>query len=348
MAKKPKLNHGQKRRVAANHEKRLTLATEEASDSELGPLAEGLVVSRFGKQADVETSDQQIIRCHVRRTITSLVTGDRVLWRAEVQQPNVTSTDQTGVIEAVHPRHSVLSRPDFYDGIKPVAANIDQIVIVSAVRPEFSANIIDRYLVAAENIEIQPLLILNKIDLLSPAEREELDIALQIYRNLGYPLIEVSCATGEGLDALNDALRDKISVFVGQSGVGKSSLVNQLLPEANAITGTISEQSNLGQHTTTAARLYHFAAGGLLIDSPGIREFALWHLDNDRVTWCFKEFRDYLGGCKFRDCKHGTDPGCLIRAAVEEGNIARERYDNYRRILESMQATRALRHTERE
>lgn len=345
VAKKPKLNQGQKRRVAANHQRRLAQNDVITEDSDLGPLTEGLVVSRFGKQADVEGPDQQIIRCHLRRTIVSVVTGDRVLWRAE-QQPN--ASEMKGVIEAVHPRHSVLSRPDFYDGIKPVAANIDQVVIVSAVRPEFSTNIVDRYLVAAEHIEIPPLLILNKIDLLSAEERAELETKLQIYRNLDYPFICVSCETGEGLDALQSALKDKTSVFVGQSGVGKSSLVNQLHPEAKALTGLISEQSQLGQHTTTTARLYHFANGGLLIDSPGIREFALWHLENERVTWCFKEFRNYLGGCKFSNCKHGNDPGCLIRQAVEDGEIAAERYENYRRILESMQNTRSLRHTERE
>jgi ribosome biogenesis GTPase len=254
----------------------------------------------------------------------------------------------SGIVEAVHPRQSVLTRPDFYDGIKPVAANIDQIVIVSAVLPEFSTNLVDRYLVAAEHVEIQPLLVLNKIDLLDDISREKLEKQLDIYRNLGYPLLTVSCETEHGLDELQAKLKDKISVFVGQSGVGKSSLINALDPHAKALTGEISDQSGLGQHTTTTARLYHFANGGMLIDSPGIREFSLWHLENDRVTWCFKEFRDYLGGCKFRDCKHGTDPGCLIRAAVEEGKIAVERYQNYHRILESMQDARNMRHVSRE
>ena len=142
-------------------------------------------------------------------------------------------------------------------------------------------------------------------------------------------------------------VKDRISVFVGQSGVGKSSLVNALMPEAAVLTGEVSELSGLGQHTTTTARLYHFASGGCLIDSPGIREFALWHLDAERVAWCFVEFRRYLGGCRFRDCTHGEDPGCLIRAAVEQGEISAERYENFHRILASMAEARSGRHLDR-
>ena len=176
------------------------------------------------------------------------------------------------------------------------------------------------------------------------AVKENLEAQLAIYRERGYRVLQVSCQSNEGMAELKAELRDKINVFVGQSGVGKSTLVNSLMPEAAALTGEISDSSGLGQHTTTTARLYHFPSGGILIDSPGIREFALWHLEAERITWCFIEFRRYLGGCKFRDCTHGDDPGCLIRQAVEAGDISQERYQNYHRILASMDEARPTRH----
>ena len=150
MAKKSKLTHGQQRRVNANQTRRLKKEAPEVDESLLGPPQEGLVISRFGQHADIEAEDGSLHRCNLRRTIGSLVTGDRVVWREGDDSLHGIS----GVVEAVHPRHSELMRPDFYDGLKPVAANIDQMVIVSAVLPEFSTNIVDRYLVAAENMEV--------------------------------------------------------------------------------------------------------------------------------------------------------------------------------------------------
>jgi ribosome biogenesis GTPase len=243
-----------------------------------------------------------------------------------------------GIVEAVHERTSVLNRPDFYDGVKPIAANINQIVIVSAILPELSLNMIDRYLVACETLEVEPLIVLNKIDLLDPPARKVVDGMMAIYRHIGYRVLEVSSQTREGMEAFEQALADRISIFAGQSGVGKSSLLNALLPPSDKqiLVNQVSDVSGLGQHTTTAARLYHFQHGGDVIDSPGVREFGLWHLDPEQITQAYVEFRDYLGGCKFRDCRHDTDPGCAIRAAVEKGDIAKERFDNYHRILESM------------
>ncbi len=249
----------------------------------------------------------------------------------------------SGVVEAVEPRTSVLTRPDYYDGLKPVAANVDQMIIVSSVLPELSLNIIDRYLVASETLSIAPLIVLNKIDLLSAKQREEYKTALAEYERIGYKVLFVSKETGEGVAALEAELTDRINIFVGQSGVGKSSLVNALMPELDVEEGAVSENSGLGQHTTTAARLYHIPSGGDLIDSPGVREFGLWHLEADQVTEAFVEFRPLLGGCKFRDCKHDDDPGCIIREAVEKGDINRTRFENYHRIIESMAENKANR-----
>lgn len=331
MVKRAKLTHRQRRQVSRNRQRRLHQEHLPSSD-QLGEQQQGVVVGRFGQHADIEDRDGNIERCHIRRTVESVVCGDQVLFSPGLAQNQGIS----GVVELVKDRHSLLSRPDYYDGIKPVAANIDQILIVSSVLPSLSLNIIDRYLVAAEDVAIQPLVILNKVELLDDNKRHQVEKDLKIYQQLGYQTLFTSCKSGEGLEQLAVQLKDRTSVFVGQSGVGKSSLINQLLPDADEITAEISQNSGLGQHTTTAAKLLHFPSGGNLIDSPGVREFALWHLSDEKVTSGFREFRPYLGGCKFRDCKHLDDPGCLISQAVEQGNICKQRYTNYHRILTSM------------
>ena len=335
---KNKLSKGQQRRVKANHQRRLKQSAEKADydDNLFGEPREGTVISRFGMHADVESADGVAHRCNIRRTIRSLVTGDRVVWRPAKEAAEGVTIN--GIVEAVHERTSVLTRPDYYDGVKPVAANIDQIVIVSAILPELSLNIIDRYLVACETLDVEPLIVLNKIDLLNDEGMKFVNEQMDIYRHIGYPVLMVSSHAEHGLDALQQALIDRVSIFAGQSGVGKSSLLNALLglKEDEILTNDVSDVSGLGQHTTTAARLYHFPHGGDVIDSPGVREFGLWHLEPEQITRGFVEFHDYLGTCKYRDCRHDNDPGCAIRAAVERGEIAESRFDNYHRILESM------------
>lgn len=336
LAKRTKLTKGQQRRVKVNQAKRLARPNKpepQWQDDQLGALEQGHIVSRFGQHADVMDNLGDIFRCNIRRTVSSLVTGDRVVWR----RAPANEQGLQGVIEAAEERESVLCRPDQYDGIKPIAANVEQIFIVSSPQPAFSDQIIDRYLVACEDAGIEPIIVMNKTDLIADHEREFIQQRLAVYAAMGYPVFHASATTGEGVAELRAAFQGRISVLVGQSGVGKSSLVQAALPEVSLAIGAISDNSGLGQHTTTVARWYPLAEGGALIDSPGIREFGLWHIDADRVTYCFKDFREFLGGCKFRDCKHLHDPGCALQAAVANGTLDAGRLANYHRIIQSLE-----------
>ncbi|MFQ1048371.1 small ribosomal subunit biogenesis GTPase RsgA, partial [Avibacterium paragallinarum] len=327
---KQKLTHNQQRRIKSNNVRalqrhKLKMKKEiEWQDEMLGPTQEGTVVTRYSVHADVEDEQGQIYRCNLRRTLSNLVVGDKVIWRKGNEQLQGVS----GVIEAIHPRKNEITRPDYYDGLKVIAANIDRIIIVSAVVPELSLNIIDRYLVVCENANIPAVILLNKVDLLSEEQRQQVETQLKMYQDIGYQTMMISAKTGKHMQDLTALLSSGTSIFVGQSGVGKSSLINAILPEVNAQVGEVSELSGLGKHTTTSSRLYHLPQGGDLIDSPGIREFGLWHLNADQITKGYREFQYFLGTCKFRDCKHLNDPGCALKEAVEKGKIHPIRFNN--------------------
>lgn len=331
---KKHLSQNQVRRMTHKHEKRLERHLEQQEQfDEDHFLAQqnGTVVTRFGKVADVEDEQGQIYRCDIRRTLKSIVTGDKVLWR-KAQNPA-----EKGIIEALHPRQNELARPDFYDGVKVIAANIDQVLILSALEPELSFNMIDRYLIACGQSQLKPIILLNKVELMPPENKAEIEERFAYYRKLGYETCFISCETGENIDQLHALLKHQTSILVGQSGVGKSSLLQQLKPQTNeeVQVGAISATSKLGQHTTTASRLYHLKQGGDLIDSPGVREFGLWHLSKDEILNGFIEFLDYLSDCQFRDCNHLTDKNCGILKAVASKHIADWRYDNFVRILKN-------------
>jgi ribosome biogenesis GTPase len=304
-------------------EKRDEISQQALASGELGPEQEGLVIAHYGGQIEVE-ADGKTCRCHLRANLEDLVTGDRVVWCAG---------EPVGVVVARLDRSSELLRPDPSGKLKAVAANIDQIVIVIAPLPHPHGNLIDRYLVAAAAVNIAPVILLNKSDLVDATNSDAIAELLAPYPALGYQLLEASCTARDGLNKLLDQLAGQTSVFVGQSGVGKSSLVNALLPDANLRVGALSESHGTGTHTTTTAQWLHLPAGGALIDSPGIREFGLWHMDRLQVEQGFMEFQPLLGLCKFRDCIHEREPGCALLAAAERGEISERRLQSYRQIV---------------
>ncbi|MDI9244865.1 small ribosomal subunit biogenesis GTPase RsgA [Marinobacter sp. CHS3-4] len=339
MAKR-RLNKQQKWRISKVQQERTARAArkekkigEQIEAGDLGPEQEGLIIAHYGQQLDVEVLEGedkgQVVRCFVRANIDSLVTGDRVIWRM--------SGNETGVIVARCDRQSLLQRPDNFGALKPVAANIDHIILVIAPEPEPHDNLIDRYLVAAEITNIPAILLLNKSDLLNEHNRDAINTLLARYRDLGYRVEQTSSKTdGEKAAGVEALIKDQTSVFVGQSGVGKSSIIQTLLPDESIRVGAVSESTGKGVHTTTTARLFHLACGGDLIDSPGIREFGLWHMSPSEIEYGFREIRDLIGHCKFRNCSHLGDPGCAIAAAAEEGRISESRLKSFHRILQDM------------
>ena len=285
---------------------------------------EGLVIAHLGQGIAVE-HEGKIILCQTLRKLETVAVGDKVLW-------SLSAPDQ-GRIEAILPRRSLLTRPARNNKIRPVAANIDTVFVVIAVEPYCDFLLIDQYLAVCENNEINAALILNKTDLSIP---EQLENELQAYQGLGYQIHRVSTKTGIGLSELKHALHNRVSLLTGQSGVGKSSITNIIVPDKNLKTNTLSETTKHGRHTTTAATLYHIENGGDLIDSPGVAIFGLADLNRQQLAQGYREFNAFTDNCQFNDCSHHHDKGCAVRAATEEGNIALTRYQRFLKLTQKM------------
>ncbi len=315
-----------KRRISdqqsARIEKKQKHYRQQTEIGDQNSTADGLVIRRFSRHALVESLSGTRIHCSIRPTIDSLVAGDRVIWQAE--------GDKQGVIVSRYPRQSVLGRPDKRGQLKPVAANISQVMIVIAPKPEISWALLDSYLVMAEYLHLQACIVLNKIDI--PCDKLQQQL-LQQYEHLGYSILFTSHEDQKNHKHLLTTLNNQTSVFVGQSGVGKSSLIAGVLPlESGIQTGAISLRTELGTHTTSSSCLYHLPTGGALIDSPGVREFGLWHMPVTEIAKGYREFKPYLSQCKFRNCNHLDNIGCALLAAVNQNLVARNRYDNYVKI----------------
>ncbi len=282
------------------------------------PAATGRIVASYGRRYLVELPDATVLDCVTRGKRSDLACGDRVAVRL--------SSPGAGVIETTLPRTTLLYRSDAYRQ-KLIAANVTQVIVVAATMPEIHEDLVNRCLAAAEHGGMSALIVLNKYDLPQSGSARA---AITLYTQLGYRLLTLSAK--EDVAPLIPCLGNQISVLVGQSGVGKSTIVNRLLPEAAARVAELSVALGAGRHTTTHAQLYHLDADSHIIDSPGMQEFGLHHLNADELAHSFVEFRPLLGSCRFRNCRHLQEPGCAITAACDAGTINSRRIASYRKL----------------
>ena len=288
----------------------------------LTALQKGLVVASYGKRYGVELEDGTQISCVTRGKKNDLACGDHV---------DIKLTDKhEGVVEALHERSSLLFRSNAFRS-KTLAANVTQIVIVLATMPSFYEALLNRCLIAAEAAGIKVLIVLNKCDLKDPTSTLA---QLKTYQDLGYTVQALSAK--QDIAPLKAWLKDQVSVLVGQSGMGKSTIVNALLPESMVRTQEISDVLDSGKHTTTAAHLYHLDSESDLIDSPGLQEFGLNHLSLEQLEYAFIEFRPYLGKCRFNNCKHIHEPDCAVMNAVNAGKISSTRLAAYQELSQEI------------
>ena len=281
-----------------------------------------LVSARRGRRFEVRDDAGALRLCQARRRLGPIVVGDRV----EVQPLG----PDEGIIESVDDRRSILARPGPGGRNRLIAANVNLLLVVTALRPAASRRTIDRHLVGSEHLDLSAALVLNKIDL-----RHETPDGPDLgpYPRVGYPVFETSALTGAGLDALAAVLRGQVSALVGPSGAGKSSLVRSLVPGADLAVGPLSRRGEQGRHTTTVSTLHVIPGGGFVIDSPGIADFGEWPLPVERVADGFPEIRAYSGRCRFRNCLHLHEPDCAVAAAPE---IDPERLASYRQMVEDL------------
>jgi ribosome biogenesis GTPase len=285
-------------------------------------LQQGLVVAAYGKRYGVELADGLQISCVTRGKKNDLACGDRV-------EVKMTDTHE-GVVEKLHTRSSLLFRSNAYK-TKTLASNVTQVIIVLATTPSFYEALLNRCLIAAEAANIKALIVLNKCDLADNTEAMKL---LSVYQNLGYQVQPLSAKND--IAPLKQWLKNQTSVLVGQSGMGKSTIVNALLPDSAVRTQEVSAVLDSGKHTTTAAHLYHLDSNSDLIDSPGLQEFGLNHLNIEELEHAFIEFRPFLGKCRFNNCKHIHEPDCAVISAVESEKISPVRLAFYQAMTQEI------------
>lgn len=298
---------------------------------------EGVVIKSTGSWYSVQNSDGELYNCKLKgkfrmKGITStnpVAVGDKVKF-------DLSENDQKGVIHEIFPRHNYIIRKatKLSKVSHIIAANIDQaFIVVTLARPRTSTGFIDRILINTEAYHIRAKIIFNKIDLYDDKLSNDLKILKQIYKNAGYECIEVSAIRGDNLDIFKDKLKGNTTLITGHSGVGKSALINAIEPGLKLKTQNISGHHKKGIHTTTFAEMFPLSFGGFIIDTPGIKEFGLTQFTRTEIAERFPEMRKYMHKCHFSNCTHIHEPGCAVVNAIEKGNIALSRYENYLSIL---------------
>ena len=316
------LTRKQKWRIDKVQSDKIARADKAASkaESELDDEKEyqGIVITRYGQRQLVEDENGIVFQSVSRQNIGFSVAGDKILFQK--------TKHDDAIVTAIYPRDNELKRQD-----KLIAANIDQLWLVVAIEPHYEFELIDRYLIMAENSNLPIGIIVNKIELSSNKSKTENDFLN--YQSLGYDVHFLSVKKQINLDFFKEQLINKSHIFLGQSGVGKSSLINSLIPDLQLRVNEISSKSKLGKHTTTNTTIYHIPSGGDLIDSPGVREFQLDSLTELEIKSGFKEFRALSDACRFRDCRHINEPNCAIKESLDQGKINPNRYQSYLNIL---------------
>lgn len=314
MAKR-KLSQQQQRRIRENQNKKLSYL-------DLSNTKKGLVISHFGKQLIIETDSGELLQCKIRQNLGDITCGDVIAYTQDA------NTNETAVV-AIHPRKNRLVKTGFGGNQKTVAANIDQVIIVASLEPDPNLFLIDRYIVAAESIPATPVIVLNKIDLKCDRNEKYVEQVKSTYEPLGYQVIITSAKKIININALEKILQGKTSILVGLSGVGKSTITNDLIPDLNTRTGELSNSSGEGKHTTTVSSLYHLPNGGDLIDSPGVRDFTPVINSKEDLITGFVEFKKLDQMCKFSNCTHNDEPGCVIKQAINENKISTNRSKSF-------------------
>lgn len=339
MAKR-KLSKQQKRRIDSKQKSKIK--KDLSGDSKLqldeSSTQTARVISHHGRQLFAETEDLEKIKCKIRQNLGDIACGDYVVVQQAIDTENKSAAGDSDasqyVVVAVKERSNLLVKTGFAGAIKPVAANIGQLVVVTALKPKPNPYLIDRYLTAAENLPAKALIVINKVDLMDYETKRIVDDMTALYQGIGYQVISTSIKQDIGLDALSEALSNTTSILVGLSGVGKSSIVKAILPKEEIKIGETSEATGEGKHTTTVSALYHLKDNGIIIDSPGVRDFTPINNSISEITNGFIDVRQFNGACKFSNCSHSNEPGCAMRTAVSDGLLNEQRFNNYLRLVQ--------------